>query len=172
MPYMDIWMYNSRPRMKVFLCYLLIFVAFFIFSDVMIFLYTKSLYKPIESYEIEVSSPQVTVELAEASKANGNMKGTIKNNTNETMQNQYIKFEFYTPRDVKMGTQYIEVGLLNPQEEKQYEFGFKYTNISFVKISAATQDEVNNAPQEELDILPKFGPAGLLSAIILGYFLL
>ena len=172
MPYMDIWMYNSRPRMRVFLCYLLIFVAFFIFSDVMIFFYTKSLYKPIENYEVLVTTPQITVTLAEASNVNGNLKGAIKNNTNETMENQYIKFEFYSPRDVKMGTKYIEVGTLNPEEEKQYEFGFKFEKVSSVKISTATAEEVASATTEELEILPTFGPAGLLSAIILGYFFL
>ena len=79
MSYLDIWIYNSRPRMRVFLCYLLIFVVFFIFSDVMIYFYTKSLYQPMDSYEINVTEPEVTVTLAEATTMNGNIKGTIKN---------------------------------------------------------------------------------------------
>ncbi len=46
--YLSIWIFNSRPRIKVFLCYLLLFITVFVFSDIMIYLYTKSLYQPME----------------------------------------------------------------------------------------------------------------------------
>ena len=65
--YLSIWIYNSRPRMKVLLCYVLLFLIVFAFSDVMIYLYTKSLYKPMEKYEVNIEAPQVTVNVAEAS---------------------------------------------------------------------------------------------------------
>ena len=172
MSYLDIWIYDSTPRMRVFLCYLLIFVVFFIFSDVMIYFYTKSLYQPIENYEILAENMEVTVTQAEASNVNGNVKGTVKNNTNETITNQYLKFEFYTPRDVNIGTKYLKIENLNPGEEKEYELGFRFDSVSSVEISNASAEEAEAAAPEELEITPVFGPAGLISALILGYFFL
>ena len=150
MSYLDIWIYNSRPRMRVFLCYLLIFVVFFIFSDVMIYFYTKSLYQPMDSYEINVTEPEVTVTLAEATTMNGNIKGTIKNTTNETIENEYLKFEFFTPRDVNVGVKYLEIDRLEPGEEKKYEMGFRYENVTSVEISKATEEDTLKATPERI----------------------
>ncbi len=169
MPYMDIWMYNSRPRIKVFLCYFLIFIAFFIFSDIMIFLYTKSSFKPMESYEIQTTSPEITVSLAESSKASGNVKGTIKNNTEEELVNKYIKFDFYTPRDVNVGTKYIKIDKLEKDEEKNYELGFRYSDVSSVKINVVEEDQAKNATAEELEISPVITTVGLIGKILALY---
>lgn len=170
MGYLDVWIYNSRPRMRVFLCYLLILIAFFIFSDVMIYLYTKSMYKPMTSYEINTTAPMVTVSTAEASNVNGNVKGIIRNTTDEDIQNQYLKFDFYTPRDVNVGTKFIEIGSLKIGEEKDYELGFRYDNVTSVKISMIDESEVTNPTPEELEITPVYGPAGLFTIFILGNF--
>ncbi len=168
MAYMDIWIYNSRPRIKVFLCYFLIFITIFIFSDVMIYLYTKSMYKPMEKYEVNVETLEVKVSVAEASNVNGNVIGTIKNNTQKNIIDEYLKFEFYTPRNVNIGTKYLKINELKAGEEKKYEMGFRYDNVTSVKISMAQVDEIKNATPEELEIEPPFGPAGLLQLLILG----
>ena len=105
--YLSIWIFNSRPRIKVFLCYLLLFITVFIFSDIMIYLYTKSLYQPMEKYEVNIEAPQVTINVAEASNVNGNVKGTIKNTTQEKITDKYIRFDFYTPREVNVGRKTI-----------------------------------------------------------------
>ncbi len=172
MDYLDIWFFDRRPRMKVFLCYLLIFIAFFIFSDFMIYAYTKTLYKPMTSYEINITEPEVKVTTAEASNVNGNVKGTIKNTTDNILENSYLKFDFYTPRDVNVGTKYINVENLAQGEEKEYELGFRYDNVTYVKISMVDSAEVANATSEELKVEPIYGPASLISLIILGYFFL
>ena len=172
MNYMDIWFFDRRPRMKVFFCYLLIFVFFFIFSDIMIYNYTKALYQPMTSYEVNVKSLEVAVQTAEASSVNGNVKGTIKNTSEEVIHNQYLKFDFYTPRDINVGTKYIEVDKFYPGEQKNYELGFRYDNVSYVKISMVDKEEIEKATSEELRIDPTYGPAGLISAVVLGYFFL
>ena len=172
MNYLDIWFFDRRPRMKVFFCYLLIFVFFFIFSDIMIYNYTKAMYQPMTSYEININSPEVTVTTAEASNVNGNVKGTIKNTTEEMIENQYLKFDFYTPRDINVGTKYIKIHNLYPEEQKNYELGFRYEHVSYMKVSMVDEEAVEKATPEELRIDPTYGPAGLISAIILGYFFL
>lgn len=168
MAYMDIWIYNSRPRMKVFLCYFLIFITVFIFSDVMIYLYTKSTYKPMEKYEVNVETLEVKVSTAEASNVNGSVIGTVKNNTEKNIIDEYLRFDFYTPRNVNVGTKYLKIDELRAGEEKKYEMGFRYDNVTSVKISMAQVDDIQNATPEELEIIPPFGPAGLLQLILLG----
>ncbi len=172
MNYLDIWFFDRRPRMKVFFCYLLIFVFFFIFSDIMIYNYTKAMYQPMTSYEVNINSPEVIVTTAEASNVNGNVKGTIKNTTEEMIENQYLKFDFYTPRDINVGTKYIKIHNLYPEEQKNYELGFRYEHVSYMKVSMVDEEAVEKATPEELRIDPTYGPAGLISAIILGYFFL
>ena len=172
MSYLDIWFFDRSPRMKVFFCYLLIGIIFFVFSDFMIYFYTKSLYKPMTSYEINVTIPEVTISTAEASNVNGNVKGAIKNTTNEEIENQYLKFDFYTPREINVGTKYIKVDYLGQGEERQYEFGFRYDNVTSVKVSIIGEEEYTKATSEELKLEPVFGPAGLISVVILGYFFL
>lgn len=172
MDYLDIWFFDNRNRMKIFFIYLLIFIAFFIFSDFMIYAYTKSLYKPMTSYEINIISPKVTIQTAEASNVNGNVKGTIKNTTEENLEDKYLKFDFYTPRDINVGTKYIKIDNLAQGEEKAYELGFRYDNVTSVKVSMVDDSEALKATPEELEIDPTYGPAGLISAAILGYFLL
>ncbi len=166
--YLSIWIFNSRPRIKVFLCYLLLFITVFIFSDIMIYLYTKSLYTPMEKYEINTETPLITVNTAEASNMNGNVKGTIKNNTQEKMIDKYIRFDFYTPRDINVGTKYLKIDGLEVNEEKQFELGFKYDNVSNVKVSMAGEDDLLKATPEELEFTPAFGPAGILQLLLLG----
>ncbi len=172
MNYLDIWFIDRRPRMKVFFCYLLIFVAFFIFSDLMIYGFTKSLYQPMTKFEVNITSPEVTVQTAEASNVNGNVKGTIKNTQETALENKYLKFDFYTPRDVNVGTKYIKIGNMAHGEEKAYELGFRYDNVTYVKVNMVDAKEVEKATPEELKIDPTYGPAGLISAVILGYFFL
>lgn len=168
--YLSIWMYNSRPRMRVFLCYFLIFLFFFIFSDVMIYLYNKSLYKPMESKEVNVENTGMTVTIneAEASNVNGTVRGTIKNDTEEKIVYKYLKFDFYTPRGVNAGTKYLKIDTLQTGEEKEYELGFRYNNVTSVKISLAADDDVHEATPEELEVTPAFGPAGLIQMLLLG----
>lgn len=165
--YLSFWIYDSRPRIKVFLCYVLLFLIVFAFSDIMIYLYTKSLYQPIENYEINIEKPQLTINTAEASNVNGYIKGTIKNTTQEKITDKYIRFDFYTPREVNVGTKYLKINDLTENEEIQFELGFKYDNVSNVKISIASDDDTLKATPEELETTNTYGPAGMLQLFLL-----
>ena len=67
---------------------------------------------------------------------------------------------------------YIAVNNLYPEEQKNYKLGFRYDNVSYVKVSMVDEEEAENATAEELRIDPTYGPSGLMSAVILGYFFL
>ena len=60
-------------------------------------------------YKIEVENPNITIEQAKATYVNGYVNGKIKNNTEETINEKYIKFEFSTLRDVNIGNKYLKI---------------------------------------------------------------
>ena len=62
----------------------------------------------------------------------------------------------------------MKIDSLEVGEEKQFELGFKYDNVSSVKITVADNDDVLKATPEELEITPPFGPAGILQLVFLG----
>lgn len=66
---------------------------------------------------MNIETPQVTVNVAEATNVNGNVKGTIKNTTEERVTDKYLRFDFYTPRDVNIGTKYLKIDSLEVGEE-------------------------------------------------------
>ena len=70
----------------------------------------------MEKYEVNIEAPQVTINVAEASNVNGNVKGTIKNTTQEKITDKYIRFDFYTPREVNVGTKYLKIDGLEVNE--------------------------------------------------------
>lgn len=168
MSYLDIWMFDSTKRMKVFFCYFLIFITFFIFSDVMVYFYTKSLYQPMTSYQIMTQTPEITVSEAKASHTSGNVKGTVKNNTSEKLITQYLKFEFYTERNVLAGTKYFQLNNLEPNAMQDYQIGFHYENVDNVKVSMASQEEIEHAAEGQLKEEPIYGPSGWIGGVISG----
>ncbi len=65
-------------RMKTFLIYFLIFIGFYILSNLLINAYIKTSYYKISSYDIEVEDATVTIISAKASKDDGHIEGKIK----------------------------------------------------------------------------------------------
>ena len=93
-------------RMKTFFIYFLLVVAFFIFSQVMIYIAINATFQ-YKNIEIKTTIP-MEVEV-QATSVNGFAKGKIINNTESEIQNKYIKIECYSKYDTLMGTKYIEI---------------------------------------------------------------
>ena len=88
-------------RMKTFLKYTLWIVAFYIFSNLMIYLNIETTYQNIGRKD---NIEQVTVYQAQATKVNGRIKGTIFNNAENKLTKQYIKIDLYSERDNFLGS--------------------------------------------------------------------
>ena len=113
-------------RMKTFFIYFILIIAFFIFSQIMIFiaLYTTLEYKNIE---LRTAIP-IEVEV-QATSINGFAKGKIINDTETEIKNKYIKIECYSKHDVLMGTKYIEIDKIGAKEEKEFEVHFNFNKV-------------------------------------------
>ena len=120
-------------RMKTFLIYLILFVLFFFFSNLLIFIGLNTNYDRISSIG-EVPS-QVNINQAEATLVNGRIRGTITNNGQEDLNGKYMKVDLYSPRNVLLGTKYLQMTDLAQNAEENFEVFFKAQDVEHYKIS-------------------------------------
>ncbi len=130
-------------RMKTFLKYFLMVVAFYIFSNLAISGLLKVTYTDIRDYEINVTQAFVDVTEAKASKRNGYVNGIVKNNTNQIIENKYLKFSMLSKNGNVLGEKYVKVEKLQPGELKKYEVTYDYDNVKTFKI-----EMVDTKPEE------------------------
>ena len=123
-------------RMKTFFKYAMWVILFFIFSEIMININLETVYRNIGRKD---NLPQITIYQAQATKVNGRIKGTIKNQAENKIESKYIKVDFYSERDVLLGTKYIDVSAMRENETQDYEMSF--TNEK-------TESEITLLPQD------------------------
>lgn len=133
-------------RMKTFLIYALLIIAFWLFSDILIYISINGAYASVDT-RVYTNSPEIVVGQSKATYVNGYVKGGIKNNTDGIINNKYLKIDMYSPRDVKLGTKYVEINNLQPNEFRNFEMWYKFTDVDYVTIT--TTDNANNAKEEE-----------------------
>ena len=130
-------------RMKTFLKYFLMVVAFYIFSNLVISGLLKVTYTDIRDYEINVTQAFVDVTEARTSKRNGYVNGIVKNNTNQIIENKYLKFSMLSKNGNVLGEKYVKVEKLEPGELRKYEVKYDYDNVKTFKI-----EMVDTKPEE------------------------
>ena len=131
-------------RVKTLFKYALWLVLFIIFSNFLINVGLNSTYKSIERKD---NVEQVNIYQAEATLVNGRIRGLIKN-TNGELSEKYVKIDFYSKRDVLLGSNYVQIG---NEEEQSLEVLFKQDDVKSYEISIVAQKE----PGEEISIIPK-----------------
>ena len=96
-------------RMKTFFKYFLIVVLFYVFSNIMINAFFKMSYKDMTGYQIDASPVFVDVTEAKATKRNGYINGIVKNNTEATVENKYLKVSMLSKNNNVLGEKYIKI---------------------------------------------------------------
>ncbi len=134
-------------RMKTFLKYAILIILFFIFSEIMININIETTYRNIGRKD---NLSQVTVYQAKATKVNGRIKGTIKNDTENKIEYKYIKVDFYSERDVLLGTKYIDVSAMRENETQNLELYFKLQDVDYYEMSFT-----NEKTENEITLLPE-----------------
>ena len=118
-------------RMKTFLKYALWVVGFFILSDILISVGLNSLYRDIKN--TGNLDNRISIYQSEATAVNGRVRGTINNSGEDDLSNKFLKMDFYSKRDVFLGSKYIEIGKLGKDESKNFEAFFKLKDVSYYK---------------------------------------
>lgn len=118
-------------RMKTFLKYALWIIGFFIFSDIIISIGLNSQYRDIENNG--KLDDRISIYQSEATSVNGRIRGTITNSGEDDLSNKYLKMNFYSKRDVFLGTKYIELGKIEKNKTKNFEAFFKLKDVAYYK---------------------------------------
>jgi len=159
-------------RMKTFGMYLLWFVLLYMFVTVSAYGYIEASYKGIDGIIIKDDKMLITIDEAEATIVNGQIKGQIKNISQEDIGTKYIKIDLISKKGTLILTKYIQVDELKAGEQKEFNLMFRAENI--VKYQAQITDKAEL--KEGLSELVKIGDLGndgaskialLLAAIIL-----
>lgn len=135
-------------RMKTFFKYAMWVILFFIFSEIMININLETVYRNIGRKD---NLPQITIYQAQATKVNGRIKGIIKNQAENKIESKYIKVDFYSERDVLLGTKYIDVSAMRENETQDLELYFKLQNVDYYEMSFTnekTESEITLLPQD------------------------
>lgn len=157
-------------RVKTFFIYFLLIVAFFIFSQVMIYIAINTTFE----YKNIILKTTIPMEVeVQATSINGFAKGKVINNTENEIQNKYIKIECYSKNDTLMGTKYIEIDKIGAKEEKEFEVHFNFNKVdrAVIDIIDEEQLEEQNIKEEDKTSDPQRGLATMLAALILLYFI-
>ena len=163
-------------RLKTFLIYLLILVAFYIVSSILAYWYIQSTYSSIGSYVIENTNLQVTIDDAEATFVNGYVSGTITNTSQESLDSKYIKFDLISERGNRILSKYVQINEIQPGETQSFKMNFRAENIA--ECCAEVKDvaeQTENTQIINIDNLaddPYDGIAIFASIFILAHFLL
>lgn len=159
-------------RMKTFGMYLLWFVLLYMFVTVSAYGYIEASYKGIDGIIIKDDKMLITIDEAEATIVNGQIKGQIKNISQEDIGTKYIKIDLISKKGTLILTKYIQVDGLKVGEQKEFNLMFRAENI--VKYQAQITDKAEL--KEGLSELVKIGDLGndgaskialLLAAVIL-----
>ncbi len=159
-------------RMKTFGMYLLWFVLLYMFVTVSAYGYIEASYKGIDGIIIKDDKMLITIDEAEATIVNGQIKGQIKNISQEDIGTKYIKIDLISKKGTLILTKYIQVDELKAGEQKEFNLMFRAENI--VKYQAQITDKAEL--KEGLSELVKIGDlendgaskiALLLAAVIL-----
>lgn len=133
-------------KMKKYLLYVFLIAAFWIFSDILIYLSINTTYANVDTKVFSVS-PEVSIGQSEATYVNGVIKGTVRNNTDSIINDKYLKIDLYSPRDVKMGTKYVKIENLDINKSQEFEMWYKFTDVDYAEITVT--DNIDNATEEE-----------------------
>ena len=118
-------------RLKKFLLYIIIILAFFAFSDLLINIGLNTTYKKIDGKN---NIEQIDITRAEATLVNGRIFGKLNTPMTAELYKKYIKMDLYSDNNVLLGTKYIEMKSL-ATNNNSFETYFKFQNVKRYEIT-------------------------------------
>ena len=121
-------------RMKKFLFYLIIFVAFFIYTSLMTKLALKNIYQKNVNVDILTESPVITVHNCETGNNSGLISGIVRNDTENYIEKAILCVDLYDENGlVKTLTE--ELKYFHNNESIKFDLSFNEKNINSIKLS-------------------------------------
>ena len=135
-------------RLKTFLKYAIWIVLFFILSEFLINVSLNATYKNIKRRD---DTKQVQIIQAQATLVNGRIKGTITNSEEDYLTGKYVRIDFYSKRDNKVGTKYIPIETTQATKTQEFNTYFELNEVTSYEVSIVeekTVDEINFIEKE------------------------
>ena len=136
-------------RIKTFLKYAIWLIAFYIFSNIMIYFNLETTYQNIGRKD---NLPQVAIYQAQATKINGRIKGTVYNNGENKITSKYLRVDLYSARDILLGSKYIDVSTMRENETRNIEIYFKVQDVEYYEITFTDEKEEGELPEMIKDL--------------------
>lgn len=128
---------------KIFM-YILFIVGFYILSEFLINVGLNSTYKPLERKDNIVG---VNIHQAEATLVNGRIRGVVTNTGSPDIQGKYMKIDIYSPRNVQLGTKYVDISHIQVGQTDSFEVFYKLQESSYYSISIVDEmQKVDDSP--------------------------
>ena len=134
-------------RLKTFLKYVIWIVVFAVLSELLINASLKSSYADITRKD---TTAQVEITQAQATRVNGKIKGTIKDDRKDSLTGKYVEIKLYSSRDNEVGKRYIQIQTTDVNQTQDFNFYFEKNDVKSYEISI-----VNEKEEGELEIFPK-----------------
>ena len=131
-------------RIKTFLKYAIWLIAFYIFSNIMIYFNLETTYQNIGRKD---NLPQVAIYQAQATKINGRIKGRVYNNSENKITSKYLRVDLYSARDILLGSKYIDVSTMRENETRNIEIYFKVQDVEYYEITFTDEKEEGELPE-------------------------
>lgn len=136
-------------RMKTLTKYVLWVILFYIFSNLMIYLNIETTYQNIGRKD---NLSQITVYQAQATKINGRIKGTIYNDAENKITNNYLRIDLYSERGNFLGSKYIDVSNMRDNETREIEIYFKVQDVEYYEMKFVDEKEEGELPEMLKDL--------------------
>lgn len=134
-------------KIKKYLKYVLWLVAFFIFSNFLIYVGLNSSYKDMKRND---NTQEVIIYQAEATKVNGRIRGNIQNSEGKDLNGKYLEIDLYSKRDIFLGRQYIQINELEQGKTQAFEVLFELQDVSSYETKIVDKKEDGG----EIKLLP------------------
>ena len=138
-------------RLVQFIKYFLIFITFYILVNVISFHALKSNYRT-KTVNIDMDCPKVVITEFKATITNGYIDGVLYNNTKEKLVDKYLRLDFYSKRDVLLGTKYIKIEELLEEQNQSFSTKFNFDEVDSVR--AMLVDGKSVVGESKLKFLP------------------
>lgn len=133
-------------RVKTLLKYALWVILFFIFSEILINIGLNSSYKKMERRD-EISQVEITE--AKSTLVNGKVKGIITNSEEDYLTGKYVRIDYYSKRDILVGTKYIEINTTENNRTQDFSTYFELQEVTSYEVSIVDQKE-----EGEIELIP------------------
>ena len=158
-------------RLKTFLKYLIIFVAFYIFTDLLTSIALSNNYKQMQCEGFDSGSYVVEMKNSKSTSVSGYVDGTIKLKQEYENPEKYLEFDFYSKYGNLMGRKYLDLSKVDLTTEQEFKVNFDYDDIAKYEVKAT--NDVQKISEIQKDMISKgYMALTVVGALIVLYYVL